>query len=294
MCQDCKWGYRGESCTERFIQKRKNILSLSKQELQRFLNIIDQAKYAPSEYVALANRETDPVLKPEFVDITVHDLITYIHFYSLRSTYRGETKQCDPRSSRLDFAHNGPGFPTFHRLLVLMWERELQKLAKDDTFTAPYWDWVGGGKNCSVCTNDLVGEVLPDGHIHPASRFSKWQTLCKTFAGDDCRYCDPRRFRGPIIRRPGQREGSERLPTQAEVDAVLAMPQYDVAPFNRESGQNFRNCFEGFCPGPDLTTGVHNLVSMVHPIFTCMLPNTNVASFSLRRTDYYCLVSPSK
>ena len=264
MCQECKWGYRGHNCMERYIRKRKNIFSLSKREQQHFLDILDLAKHTPSEYVALANRQIDPVRQPKFVTLTVYDFITYIHFFSARSTYLGQhgNKLCEFNSDRLDYSHGGPGFPTFHRLLVLFWERELQKVANDDSFSVPYWDWVDGGTNCSICTNDLLGEILPNGYLHHESRFSTWQTLCNIATYGECRFCDPTVFTGYIERNLGGRPMATRLPTEAEVDFVLTLTQYDVPPFDESSAPAFRSCYEGHCPGPGQAVGVHGLVSI--------------------------------
>ena len=44
-------------------------------------------------------------------------------------------------ADELDYAHEATGFPTWHRLFLLWFEREMQILLRDDNFTIDYWDW---------------------------------------------------------------------------------------------------------------------------------------------------------
>lgn len=180
-CHECKFGYHGPECNFRRIQKRRNILSLTKQEQQRFIDLILKSKVTNSDYVGLQVERHDPPEGPvKFVNLTVYDFFIYIHFYSARHTYvRNDTKPCDTTRTHFDFSHEGAGFPTFHRLLMLLWEREFQKVARDDTFMFPYWDWVENGHKCEVCTNDLLGAVNysdPKGFIDKRSLY-KWYQL---------------------------------------------------------------------------------------------------------------------
>ena len=261
MCQDCKWGYSGTNCEQRYIRKRKNLLTMTKAEQQRFVNLVDRSKYEMSEYVALASNITDPIRNPKWVNITVYNFIIYIHFYSARNTYFNESVPCEFSPFHLDFSHEGAGFPTFHRLLILVWEREFQKLAKDDTFSFPYWDWAGDERNCPVCTNELMGAITPEGLIHPGSRFSKWKTVCHRIHLQQCRFCDPSVTSGPITRNPGTLPGMHRLPSEAQVDYTMSLTTYDLPPFDESADPAFRSCFEGACPEPGLNMSMHGLVS---------------------------------
>ena len=76
-----------------------------------------------------------------------------------------------------DFSHQGPNFPVWHRVLLLWFERELQKIAEDDSFTLPYWDWLNQDRNCTICTNDLMGKSDLGGTVgvmDSLSPFSQW------------------------------------------------------------------------------------------------------------------------
>ena len=263
MCHECKWGYHGVNCTQRRIQVRKNIFSLSRAEQKRFVDLIDRSKYEMSEYVALKTPNMDPIRNPVWVNITIHNFIVWIHFYSARSTFYNLTNPCEFSPFHMDYSHEGAGFPTFHRLLMLTWEREIQKLAKDDTFMFPYWDWSDDEGNCTVCTNDLMGAPTESGHIHPDHPFSKWKTLCHLVQYKQCRFCDPELAAGPILRRPGRNKGVHLLPSELEVDQTLSIPDYDVPPYDEHSGLSFRSCFEGSCPRKGLYMSMHGLVSSI-------------------------------
>ena len=52
------------------------------------------------------------------------------------------------KESDMDFAHDGQGFPSWHRLYLLAWERTLQEIGNDEEFALPFWDWTGNPNQC--------------------------------------------------------------------------------------------------------------------------------------------------
>lgn len=269
-CHECKFGYYGEDCEERRIQKRRKFQTMDKKEQQRFISLLHKSKTTLSDYVAIKAEKHDPPENFTFVDISVYDFFIYIHYYSARSTYirMNSTREppCENTPNHWDFSHEGAGFPTFHRLLIMLWEKEFQKLADDETFMFPYWDWVDNGFNCEVCTNELLGAINftdPKGYLDKRSPFSKWYTLCevpepKPNSSDGCRLCDPSKKFNGIIRRPDKKRT---LPTFEEVEKILNIAQYDAEPYDELAGEeSFRNCFEGNCPMGKEQYGLHNKV----------------------------------
>ncbi|KER26718.1 hypothetical protein T265_06080 [Opisthorchis viverrini] len=135
---------------------------------------------------------------------SVYDYFVFLHVYASRSTLTMSSiwqSKCDPRQQKLDFAHKGPGFPTWHRAYVLFVEEELGRLnplptdpfskRDGDNFALPYWDWTGQ-TGCSVCTTDLVGAFSPNGQLLDSSPFADWVTFCPQRPEfDDCHVCDP-------------------------------------------------------------------------------------------------------
>src|SRR5262245_25893832 len=49
------------------------------------------------------------------------------------------------QSSR-NAAHSGPAFLPWHRYMLLLFERHLQRVLGDADFGLPYWDWAGDGE----------------------------------------------------------------------------------------------------------------------------------------------------
>ncbi|MFD0267215.1 tyrosinase family protein [Streptomyces sp. NPDC127106] len=140
--------------------------------------------------------------------------------------------------------HRGPSFLPWHRRFLLDFEAELQRV--DPKVALPYWDWtVDRTPASSLWAPDFMGgtgrpqdgQVL-DGPFAYSGR--KWNIT----VGVD---------RVPYLRR-SLGAGGAQLPTKAEVNAVLDMPEYDAAPWNSSSG-GFRNHLEGW-----RGAGLHNRV----------------------------------
>ncbi|MEV7776559.1 tyrosinase family protein [Kitasatospora sp. NPDC086791] len=140
--------------------------------------------------------------------------------------------------------HRSPSFLPWHRSFLLRFERALQAI--DATVTLPYWDWTTDrAPDSSLWGPDFLGGdgAGTDGRVTtgPFAQSSGNWTL--TVRPDTRNY---------LIRRLGQ--SGQGLPTKADVDAVLAIPTYDAAPFNSSSA-GFRNNLEGW-----VGVNVHNRV----------------------------------
>ena len=305
MCHECKWGYYGPNCTLRRTLVRRNIFSLSSSERKRFVNLLLESKTAPTEFMALKAVEMDPITNKtfKFVNMTMYDYFIFHHYYSARNTYFDNfTRPCERSPFHLDFSHEGSGNPTWHRLFILFWEREFQKLAKEDTFTFPYWDWVGVGKNCEVCTNDLLGAINysdPSGRLDRGSPFSNWYGLCASkdplknnSNGKGCRFCDPEEKTGFIVRRGGTNPKAAEFPDFEDVKKIMAMPDWDSVPFDENAGnKSFRNCFEGNCPRKGFDYSIHNLVGT--SLFKYYLRKLTCILYSFNDAKLPCEVSLS-
>ena len=128
-CGKCEFGYHGINCTEKKTLTRRNFLKLSAEEKDRYMRYINQSKYFASDYVVTtkfyhdiektAKAGKDP--SALFHNVTNYDLFTWMHYYAARDTLIPNDNKAD-----IDFAHDGQGFPTWHRLYLLAWERTLQ------------------------------------------------------------------------------------------------------------------------------------------------------------------------
>ncbi|XP_030602226.1 tyrosinase-like [Archocentrus centrarchus] len=258
-CGDCKFGYFGEKCNQRREYLRRNIFHLSRAERIRFVSYLNLAKQTVSrDYVVVTGtyEEMQNGSSPMFAEVSVYDVFVWMHYYVSRNALLGGPGNVWPD---VDFGHWAPAFLPWHRAYLLHWEHEIRKLTGDMTFTVPYWDW-RDAQSCEVCTDELMGDRSPQDPnlISPGSVFSSWRVLCSQSETYNERgvLCDAR-AEGPLRRNPGNhdRNLAERIPTSAEVEFTLSLPNYDTGAMDRSANMSFRNTLEGF---GDPQTGLGN------------------------------------
>src|SRR5215216_85693 len=217
---------------------RKNVRALTPEERRRFIAAVQALKGVPSPH--------DP-------GINAWDFYVRLHL----SAYYDEQMP----------AHMAPAFGPWHRWFVLLLENDLQRV--DPTVTLPYWDWsVDRARDQLPWTDDFLG-----GNGDPAAgyvvtsgpfRRGEWPV---TVIDPQSQHYDPAL---PFLQRDFGTYVSgglpqTTLPTAAEVEAALAIPIYDVAPWDAESdyARSFRNNLEGFrrpAEGSRLPAETHNRV----------------------------------
>ncbi|XP_029457566.1 tyrosinase [Rhinatrema bivittatum] len=248
-CGECRFGFSGPTCTEKRMLVRKNLLEMTTAEKNKFLAYLNLAKNTISTDYVIATgtyAQMNNGLSPLFADINVYDLFVWMHYYASRDTFLGGTNVWID----IDFAHEAPGFLPWHRLFLLLWEHEIQKLTGDENFTLPYWDW-RDAQNCQVCTDELLGGRHPSisNILSPASFFSSWQVICSRPEeyNNQQTLCNGT-AEGPILRNPGNhdRNRTPRFPTSADVDFCLSLTEYETEPMDKSANFSFRNTLEGF------------------------------------------------
>ncbi|XP_059820579.1 tyrosinase [Hypanus sabinus] len=265
-CGDCRFGYTGAKCTQQRMSIRKNIFHLTTTEKNQFFAYLNKAKYTVSENYQIATgtyAQMNNGSNPMFKDVSVYDLFVWMHYYTSRDALLGVSGVWP----NIDFAHEGPGFLTWHRAYMLLWEHELRKLVNNDNFTIPYWDW-RDSQNCTVCTDEYLGSSHSTNPslLSFASIFSTWQVIC-TKPDDYNRrgvLCDGSP-EGPIRRNPGNHDSTRtpKLPSSSEVEYCLSLTEYETPPFDKFANYSFRNTLEGFAnPGNGIAnisqSGLHN------------------------------------
>ena len=75
-----------------------------------------------------------------------------------------------------DYAHEGTGFPTWHRLFLLWLEREIQIEISNHTFRLPYWEWSDPSQREIPFTRDRLGENVEG--VVQGDLFTNWDTYC--------------------------------------------------------------------------------------------------------------------
>lgn len=141
--------------------------------------------------------------------------------------------------------HRSPSFLPWHRRFLIQFEQALQ--AVDPSVTLPYWDWtVDRTVTASLWAPDFLGGT---------GRARDGQVAEGPFAVSGGRWPVTVTVDGRGFLRRALGSGVPQLPTRSEVDAVLAMPTYDSAPWNSAS-DGFRNHLEGW-RGVNLHNRVH-------------------------------------
>ena len=164
----------------------------------------------------------------------------------------------------VDFAHEGTGFLTWHRLFLLWFEREMQVMLDDPDFRLYYWDWREPAQREEIFTMDKLGKNSADGTV-TGSLFVNWMPKCWRSMPSNA-ICDPDEVNVRAIRRcPNSasttnsvcRSKNPLWPSYDDVTAALDIKTYDVSPFDKfvtgvvtgdKSGTSFRNYVEGFIP----------------------------------------------
>lgn len=142
----------------------------------------------------------------------------------------------DPISDR-NAAHRGPVFLPWHRAFIWEFEQELRRV--DPSVSLPYWAF----EQENAASIPLV--------FSPQYFGGDGNTVQQDRVTDS-------RFNWIITRRIGRSEGGQSLPTQADVNTLLQINDYDTFPFNEQS-QGFRAAIEGWT-GTNAPWGMHNQV----------------------------------
>ncbi|MEU9701540.1 tyrosinase family protein [Streptomyces sp. NPDC047981] len=141
--------------------------------------------------------------------------------------------------------HRSPSFLPWHRRYLIEFEQALQSV--DATVALPYWDWTADRTaRSSLWAPDFLGGT---------GRVRDGQVMDGAFARGGNRWTINVRVDGRDFLRRDLGAGGRQLPTRAEVDSVLAMETYDMAPWN-SSSDGFRNHLEGW-RGVNLHNRVH-------------------------------------
>ena len=171
---------------------------------------------------------------------------------------------------KVDFAHEGPGFPTWHRLLLLWLEREIQREIENHLFRIPYWDWRNPADREKLFQKNRLGENN-DGRV-VGDLFENWQTICWQDPKDKnypIKICDPDEITQPLRRCPSPTlcmESNENWPSYGDVDRAVSIEGYDSFPYTRyvkdtniNEYLSFRNYMEGFITKPGKDCGQNSL-----------------------------------
>ncbi len=151
-------------------------------------------------------------------------------------------------------AHSAPVFLPWHRMYLIRFEEELQRVLGNSDFGLPYWDWARDGEitpDRNQIQTDLWGaEALgePRGNVR-SGQLANLNIRIEQVRGTLWSVSTRR-----IRRNSGRDVGS--LPTFSDVTSAMNETRYDSAPWG-QSALGHRNRLEGWINGPQLHNRVH-------------------------------------
>ena len=163
----------------------------------------------------------------------------------------------DPNNQNIvDFAHEGTGFPTWHRLFLLWLEREIQIEIGDRNFRLPYWDWSHESNRELPFTKDRLGENVNSVVEGTLFKDQSWKTRCWVDPSTQTYpvpICDPEADSNQELRRCPNAHlcgmYNTNWPSVEDVQRAVLMGTYDNSPYDRfvkNGAVSFRNYLEGF------------------------------------------------
>lgn len=216
------------------IVRRKNVKDLSPQERQDYVSAVLKLKETASPYS--------------------ENTRWYDEFVLLHKQVVEHSKE-----HSMHMGHANPNFLPWHRKMLLLFEEALQEVSGKD-ITLPYWDWTDPESTQAVFAEDFMG---PGGTqeqeyavLSGPFRKGAWKLNIMPFDIERAPY-------DYLVRGVGNSSGNFKpnsreirytfqVPTPADVETCLSIPEYDPADdpdrwtMNVPKLKSFRNCLEGF------------------------------------------------
>ena len=261
-CSQCDFGWSGSNCnTPRTPVTRKGFGRLSSEEKQAFIRATLDLKNEMGYWSVIVKEPVN--YSTGFVklqNVTTYDFFVFLHDFAARA----HPESCFIANNRvtIDFAHNGPVFPVWHRYYLLILEKEFQRIMGNDSFGLPYWQWEEN--DMSMFTSQYYG-IPSHNRSTPANNVSgdvinteNWHTVCDLEyrmprlpnCSDYWKPCNP--AEDLLEKHPLQRGGgSYYLPNTVEVKIAISAPTYDssnaAGSFGTDSPRSsFRTRMEGW------------------------------------------------
>ena len=208
-CSHCDFGYivnaAGE-CVKRNATQllvRQNFKKLSDQEQRNYVKLLEGAKTEEEKKWAVVDTEPEEA-NGSFTlqNVSTYDMFVFVHVLTTRDRWNEDCRNIinptGTENNRIDFAHRGPHFLTWHRHYLLLIESELRRIGQDmgiNNFTLPYFDWTPT-ETCLIFTHELLGtpEYSYETKNVSGALFEngKWPVVCdqhyRKFSGDPRAY----------------------------------------------------------------------------------------------------------
>ncbi|QGM92621.1 tyrosinase family protein [Methylocystis rosea] len=190
--------------------------------------------------------------------VSTYDLFVVWHVTAMMI----ETPPGNP--AQRNAAHRGPIFAPWHRVMLMVFEQNLQRVLNDANFGLPYWNWAEDGdlppqeqSSAAIWGADCMGgegnPVATGPFAFHASDPSAFRVRISTNISGELRSVN----RG-LRRAFGV--STDALPRTAHVTNALALSPYDSPDWDADAN-SFRNRIEGWMNDDGVSaTSMHNLV----------------------------------
>ena len=162
---------------------------------------------------------------------------------------------------------------------MLWFEREIQILLNDSSFTVHYWNWTNTNDRTSIFSFNKLGNNSDNGTVN--SKYyggNNWKCVCWFPSNSTKQHqtCNPNDSDSmmAIVRCPSPTECAgtySKWPSQQDIKKALSLSSYSNRPYNKYSESSFRNFLEGFQPDPNpnpdiAEVGSDNIIRLLHNI----------------------------
>ena len=169
-CSQCDFGFIANAageCVKRNADQllvRRNFKTISHQERRDYCRLVKLAKAEENEW-AVVDSEPSKANGPfTLQNVTTYDMFVFVHVLTSRERLNQDCINIINPTTRLeyiriDFAHRGSQFETWHRYFMLLMERELRRIGERvgiNNFTLPYFDWTPSA-SCMIFSEELLG-----------------------------------------------------------------------------------------------------------------------------------------
>ena len=150
-----------------------------------------------------------------------------------------------------DYAHESTGFLTWHRILLLWLERELQILSGNYAFRISYWDWTNEEARAKqldlLFSYDRLGSSSQASPNVSSKYFGSWKTICLEKCNDKC---DPDVTGLPLKRCLNDNYCNSTFPewpSREDLEEAWNMDSFeDPQKHNKYAENSFGNFVEGY------------------------------------------------
>ena len=286
-CSECAFGWKGDDCqTQKRTVVRRSFNSLTTSEKQRVVNGLQSLKNEVDHWTIIDTEPATSSGRVTLQEVSTYDFLVYIHNYAARDA----SAACQVLNGALvDFAHSGPNFPVWHRTFLLVLERAMQRVLRDETFGFPYWTWESNDR--SPFDAQYLGSLSSSRGSFEAvngTLLENWRTVCDSayqngtnaYFSDETttrctRYwalCNPQS--DLTQNRKLERGKAETyLPSLREIQMALEAPAYDAPNYRRDNSEvSFRSRLEGWsmicsasnCVGRQLSNKYQRMHNNIH------------------------------